>query len=131
MILCARSTSRSREQNTKHRSRSENTPHVVYYSGRRRRVLNYRPFVLFIFFRFRSTSCMVHAYVDSRGAQRFVGFYSLECAFRTLIGWADKHRSRGSTALSIWITSQSRSSFLLRMPDENEGLRKGPILRRS
>ena len=67
----------------------------------------------YCFFRFRSTSCMVHAYVDSRGAQRFVGFYSLECAFRTLIGWADKHRSRGSTAVSIWITSQSRTQSLL------------------
>ena len=35
----------------------------VFYSGRRRRVLNYRPFFFFSFF--RRTSCMVHAYVPT------------------------------------------------------------------
>ena len=32
---------------------------------------------------------------NSRDAQRFVGFF-LDCAFRVLIGWAGKLRSRGS-----------------------------------
>ena len=40
---------------------SQHTRDVPNYSGRRRRVLNYRPFV----FSFRRTSCMVHAYVPA------------------------------------------------------------------
>ena len=38
-----------------------------YYSGRRRRVIKWAPFVLVFFrrFSFRSTSCMVHAYVPT------------------------------------------------------------------
>ena len=31
---------------------------------------------------------------NPRDAQRYVGFFR-ECAFRALIGWADKHRSHG------------------------------------
>ena len=32
---------------------------------------------------------------NSQGTQRYVGSFFLDCAFRILIGWADKLRPRG------------------------------------
>ena len=43
----------------------------------------------------------IHLLRNSRGAQRFVGSFFLDCAFQALIGWADKHRSRGGEKQEI------------------------------
>ena len=39
-----------------------------------------------------------HFWRNSRGAQRFVGFF-LDCAFRMLIGWTGEHRSRATLVI--------------------------------
>ena len=66
MILCARSTSRSREQSTKHRSRSENMWRFIYSTVKITWLHDYQ-------------TCQIHLMRNSRGAQRFVGFFSGFC----------------------------------------------------
>ena len=80
MILCARSTSRSSEQSTKHRSHSKNM-RKVYYIVKITRCSDYQTW-------------QTHFLRNSEVAQRYVVFF-LDWAFRTLIGWADKLRSHG------------------------------------
>ena len=71
------------ERSTKRRSRSENMRKAFFKSiVKVTRLYDYQTWP-------------THFLRNSRGAQRYVGFF-LNCAFRTLIGWANKLRSRGS-----------------------------------
>ena len=73
MILCARSMSRSSEQTTKRRSRSENMGKVCLFYGQNNKILSLSNMAdtVFVFLFLR----------NSRGAQRSVGLFF----FRTLI----------------------------------------------
>ena len=68
MILCARSTSRSREQSTKRRSRSENMQKVCLFSNENNKSCDYQTW-------------QTHLLRNSRGAQRYVGFFLLLIVF--------------------------------------------------
>ena len=90
MILCARSTSRSSEQS----SHSESTWKVCLFYSQNNKIV--------------WLSNVANTILrNSRGAQRFVGFF-LDCAFRTLIGWTGKVRSRGwnrickNSLIAVW-----------------------------
>ena len=80
MILCARSTLRSREQSTKRRSRSENTRKFVY-SIVKVRLYDYQ------------TWRAIHE------VRKGLWAFFLHCAFRILIGWAGKRDHVGITPL--------------------------------
>ena len=72
MILCARSTLRSREQSTKHQAAST-CERFVYSTVKIARFYDYQKWPKLL--------------RNSWGTQRFVGFYFLDCAFRVPIGW--------------------------------------------
>ena len=83
MILCARSTSRSREQSTKRRSRSENMWMVCYFYGQNNKIA--------------WLSNMADRSLEKfTRCTKVCGLFFLDCSFRMLIGWADKLQSRGS-----------------------------------
>ena len=82
MILCARNTSRSREQGTKCRSHSENIRKVCLFYSQNNEIV-WLSNMADTFFE-KSTRCA-----------KVCGLYFLDCAFRTLIGWAGKLQSHG------------------------------------
>ena len=83
MILCARSTSRSREQSTKRRSRSENMWKVCYFYGQNKKIA--------------WLSNMADRFLEKfMRCAKVHGLFFLDCSFRMLIGWAGRLRSRGS-----------------------------------
>ena len=71
MILCARRTSRSREQRKKRRSRSETAKGFVYYINKKIRLCDYQ-------------TGQTHFVRNSRGAQRYGSFFFFT-AFRLLV----------------------------------------------
>ena len=80
MILCARSTSRSREESMTQIKRREHV-NGLFILVTITRFYDYQTWPTHMLLR------------NSRGAQRFVGFCSLDCAFRVLIGWVGKLQS--------------------------------------
>ena len=84
MILCARSTSRSREQSKKRRSCSKNMG-KVYFTVKLTRLLDYQ-------------TCR-HFFVEKFTRSAMVcGLFFFSCgmwAFRALIDWSSKLHSRG------------------------------------
>ena len=96
MILCARSTSRSREQSTKHRSRSENMRKVCLFCSQNNKIL--------------WLSNMAVTFLDKfTKSARVGGPYFLDCAFRMLIGWAGELRSHGCVGYSLFWRGKSRA----------------------
>ena len=84
MILCARIISRSREQSTKRRSHSENMRKVcLSYSQNKKMVW---------LSNMADTSLKLFTW-----SAKVCGLFFLDCAFRVLIGWTGKLRSRGDT----------------------------------
>ena len=79
MILCARSTSRSRDQSTKHRSRSEKMRYVCLFYGQKARLHDYQTWP-------------THKFT---GCAKVSGLFFLAVSFRTLTGWAGKLPSHG------------------------------------
>ena len=93
MILCARNTSRSREQSTTCRSRSENTWKVclLFYSQNSK--------ILWL-------SNVADTFLrNSRGAQRFVGFF-LECVL-----WCWLAGQKRVQHVSNWLSSLQVNCF--------------------
>ena len=87
MILCAHSTSRSCEQSTKCRSRSENVRKVCWFYSQKNKIV--------------WLSNMADTFVEKfMRCTKVCGLFFLDCAFQTLIGWAGKLRSHG-----IWYRS--------------------------
>ena len=82
MILCARSTSRSREQSKKRRSRSENMRKDCLFYSHNNKILWLSNMAETLFEEFRRCA-------------KVCGRFYRDCAFRMLIGWADKLWSRG------------------------------------
>ena len=82
MILCAPSTPRSSEQITKRRSRSENVWKVCLFYSHNNKILWLSNIA--DTFNEKFTRCA-----------KVYGFFPLDCAFRTLIGWAGKLWSHG------------------------------------
>ena len=81
MILCACSTSRSREQSTKNADHTARTcERFVYSVVKITRLYDYQTW-------------QTRFWRNSRGAQRLMGLFFLDCAFRMLIDWAGKLRS--------------------------------------
>ena len=82
MILCARSTSRSREQSTKRRSRSENMWKVCLFYSQNNKIV--------------WLSNMADTFLEKfTRCAKVCGLLFLDCAYRMLIGWAGKLQSRG------------------------------------
>ena len=86
VILCARRMSISSEQNMKRRSRSESIHKVCLLYSKIKRSYDYQTWP-------------THFFRNSRGAQRFMGFFSW-CVFRRPIDWADKRQSHCKRASS-------------------------------
>ena len=81
MILCARSTSRSREQSTKRISRSENMRKVCLFYSQNNKIV--------------WLSNMEDTFLEKcTRCAKVCGLLFLDWAFRVLIGWAVKVRSR-------------------------------------
>ena len=81
MILCARGTSRSREQSTKRRSRSENIWKVCLFYSQNNKIV--------------WLSNMADIFGEFHEVRKGLWAIFLGCAFRMLIGLAVKVRSRG------------------------------------
>ena len=79
MILCARSTSRSREQSTKRGSSSENMWKICSFDSHNNKIL-------WLWF---MRNLKIYK------ARKGIWAFSLDCAFRMLIGWAGKLQSHG------------------------------------
>ena len=93
MILCARSTSRSREQKTKRRSRSESMRTVcLFYSQNNK--------IGMIIKHSRHIIWEIH------GVCKGLWDFFLDCAFRMLIGWACKLRSRDWLQSRGWVLAR-------------------------
>ena len=84
MILCPRSTSRSRELSTKCRSRSENVWKVCLVYSQNNKII------------WLSNMTDTFSEKFTRCAE-VCGRFFLYCAFRTLIGYADEIRSHGQS----------------------------------
>ena len=82
MILCTRCTSRSRDQSTKRRSRSENIWKVCLFFSQNNKIV--------------WLSNVVDTFLEKlKRCAKVCGLFSLDCTFWMLIGWAGKLRSRG------------------------------------
>ena len=79
MILCARSTSRSREQSTKRGASSVNVWKVCSFDSHNNKIL-------WLWF---MRNLKIYK------ARKGIWAFSLDCAFRMLIGWAGKLQSHG------------------------------------
>ena len=97
MILCARSTLISSEQNKKRRSRSENMRKVRLLYSQKNKIV-WLSSMIDIFLR------------NSLSAQRLFGFFFLDCAFWMLIGWAGKLRFALLSAASVLMREENYSA---------------------
>ena len=108
MILCARSTSRSREQSTKRRSRSENMWKVCLFYSQNNKIV-WLSNMADTFWR------------NSRGAQRFVGF-SWSCfSDADWLGWQTPITWGGKGIHCLW-PPITRASFHTLTPSSNVAL---------